>query len=463
VALAVVLFVILVNRPGITLIALVVFLPLETLLFGFLLGKGVPTSVLRPASGIKEVMALAILVAGLRQIRDSGRRLDRIDIALLTYVGVVTFYLFVPHLFSSIAPSQWEVRLLAWRSDAGYPLLFFGARHAPIHPRVKQRLMQVIIALGAFVALVALFQRLDPIAYSNFVLNTAQVPIYFYKVLGLPVTVIGPNLEYITTLNPLHVSSIFLSPFDMSDFFVLVIAVVAVQITRGTRSPYLYVVLAASLASIFFSRTRADALAAVIILVLIALPTSRASAEGRLRLLGVLLLAAVFIVPALGGTRFVGAQGGDSSASKHLSDFETSIRLIEAHPLGLGLGSVPSSVNRFNVEGFFIGSEDVSQDLVVQVGYELGVLALVPWLAMVALVLLALRRRAHQDDMFAAAMGFALLGIIIAGLFHHVFVQFPVPWTLWAGAGLALSVHKDDDPYETARETNSYPATAGVP
>jgi hypothetical protein len=32
----------------------------------------------------------------------------------------------------------------------------------------------------------------------------------------------------------------------------------------------------------------------------------------------------------------------------------------------------------------------------------------------------------------------ALLGIVMAGMYHHVFLNFALPWTLWATAGLAL-------------------------
>jgi hypothetical protein len=463
VALAVLVFVFFVNRPGVALIALVIFLPIETLLFSLLYAWGVPEGILRPASGIKELLAVAIFVAGLRQIRDTERRMDRIDIALLAYVGVVTLYLLAPRLFSSIAPNQWEVRLIGWRSDAGYALLFFGARHAPIGPKVKALFMTVVLAMGAFIAVIALYQLIDPVSYSRFVLTTARVPTYFLSVLGLPYAVTVQNLEYITTLHPLHVSSVFLSPFDMSDYFVLVVAVAAVRISRGSRSIFLYVVLGASLAAIFFSRTRADALAAVIVLVLIVLPNARSPRESRLRLIGALLLAAALIVPSLGGTRFVGAQGASTSTAKHLSDFESSFNIIETYPLGLGLGSVPSSVNRFVVQGFAHNTEDVSQDLVIQVAYELGLPALIPWLAMVGLVLLALKRRAGRGDVFATAMGFALLGIVIAGLFHHVFLQFPLPWTLWMGAGLALSVTATGDDGSEAGKANSAAAAVGVP
>jgi hypothetical protein len=32
----------------------------------------------------------------------------------------------------------------------------------------------------------------------------------------------------------------------------------------------------------------------------------------------------------------------------------------------------------------------------------------------------------------------AFLAIFVAGMYHHVFLSFPVPWILWAAVGLAL-------------------------
>ena len=58
---------------------------------------------------------------------------------------------------------------------------------------------------------------------------------------------------------------------------------------------------------------------------------------------------------------------------------------------------------------------------------------------MVGFILWELKRRASRGDMYAADVGFGLLGILIAGLYHHVFLLLPVPWTVWALAGLALS------------------------
>jgi hypothetical protein len=459
--LALLLLVFMVNRPGGTLIALVIFLPLEIFLFSLLFRFGMPGSFLRPASALKELMAIAILIAGLRAIRDRGHKLDRIDIVVLIYVGVVTLYLIVPHLFAETAVTQWSPRFLAWRSDAAYPLIFFGARHAPISPRMKQRMLQVVVVLGAVMAFIALYQKLAPSSFSNFVLNTVHVVQYQENVLGQSPSTVASNLAYITTIDPLRVSSILLSPFDLGDYLVIVVAAVGVRIGQNARNPLNYVVLAAAMGAIWFTSVRADALAGVIILALTALPHSRSPVEGRIRLIAALLVAAAFIVPSLPGSRFVGAQGGSSSASGHITEIEDGLNVFYYYPLGLGLGAQPGIANRFNPSKS-LNSSDVSDNFITQTADELGVQALIPWLIMFAFILIALKRRAGPGDPFAATFGFALLATMIAGIYHHVFLTFPGPWTLWAGTGLALSVYKPDTYEDSAESTITYPASAGV-
>jgi hypothetical protein len=460
-SLAIVIFVFMMNRPGVAIITLAVYLPFELLGLSLLLSVHVPSTLLRGAAGLKELLALAILVAGLRAIRDNRRRLDRIDIAVLAYVAAVTLYLVVPHLFSPVATTQWSPRILAWRTDAAYPLIFFGARHAPIGPRLKEQFMRVVLGVGLVVALLGLYQRLQPVQWSNFILHNAHVVPYELNVLRLAPQTVGTNLGYILNINPLRVSSTFLSPFDMGDFMVLVTAVAAVRITQNHRSLINYVVLAASLGANFFTRSRSDGLAAVVILVLIALPTSRHPLEGRLRLIGALLVAAVIVVPSLGGTRYVGAQGGSVSATGHLTEIEDGLRVFAYAPFGLGLGAQPGVTNRISA-GFTVLGGDVSDNSILQVVDELGVQALVPWLFMLGFVLVSLKRRASRGDPLAAAMGFALLGVLIAGEYHHAFLTFPLPWTLWAGVGLALSADRPAADEEKAGLTTVRPLTAGV-
>jgi hypothetical protein len=439
--LALLLLIYMVNRPGVALVTLAIFLPIEPLLFGLLYKYGVPGSFLRPASSFKELLAICILLAGLRHIRDTRTRLDRIDVAVLVYVGVVTVYLAVPHLFSTVAPTDWATRSLAWRDDAGYPLIFLGARHAPFRPGFKEKFVGVLIALGALTAGLALYQRVDPTSWAHFVVVTADQANFQYYVLHTSSPGVTADLIYITQIHPLHVSSIFFSPYSMSDYLVLVVAVVGERIGRHRATVVDFVVLAGCMAAIFFSASRSDALGAVIILALMALPSPRRPIEGRLRFIGSLLVAALIIVPGLGGTRFVDAQGGASSNSGHITEVLRGVDIIATNPLGLGLGDQPAtSPNAVTASGASVSV--ISDNSITQVGDELGLQALIPWLFMVGFVLLELRRRAKGGDNFAAAMGLGLLGVLIAGQYHHVFLTFPLPWTLWAGAGLALSASR---------------------
>lgn len=432
------IFLALVRRPGVALIILVIALPLEPIGFPLLYSAHVPAALLRPLSSYKELLGLAVLVAGLLELRRTGRKLDRIDVLLLVYVGVVTLYLAVPHLFASGAPTEWSTRLLAWRTDAGYVLIFFGARHAPLGARVKEHFTRAVLAIGALMGAVGIFERLDVHGWVHFVGSTAHVPLYEVNVLGETGTQVVSNLGYIYNTNPLRVSSLLLSPFDMSDYLVVAIAIAAVRISSARRDWLNYVVLGLGLASIFFSRSRSDGVAAVIVLVLIALPSARSPLEGRLRLIGVLLVAAALIVPVLGGTRFVGAQGGSSSASGHVVELQDGLRVLEYYPLGLGLGDQPDTATRFTASTKQVNPAYISDNLALQVGDELGFQALLPWLAMMGCILWEFWRRGRRDA-FAAALGFAFLGVVIAGLYHQVFLTFPVPWTLWGGAGLALN------------------------
>jgi hypothetical protein len=149
------------------------------------------------------------------------------------------------------------------------------------------------------------------------------------------------------------------------------------------------------------------------------------------------------------------------SATGHITEVEDGLGIIYHWPLGLGLGEQPGVATRFAGLNL-INSGDISDNMITQVADELGVQALLPWLVMMTYILLEMKRKAARGDTFAASAGFALLAVVIAGQFHHVFLTFPVPWTLWAGAGLALSVHERDPYGESSESTIPYPASAGV-
>jgi hypothetical protein len=446
-----------VNRPGIALITLIIFLPLETVGFSLLYRIGVPGPLLRGLSEMKELIVVAIVLAGLRVIRDTGRKLDRIDVALLTYVGVVVLYLIIPHLFSANAPTLLNQRLVGFRSDAFYPLIFFGCRHAPLGTHYKERFMQVILYLGGGIALLGLYQKVAARSWQNFIFHTARVQIYEVRVLNSLPSAVEKNLGYVTSLSPLRIGSVFLGPFALGDYTIIVATLAALRIRQNHREWLPYAVLAVSLAANFFTGSRSDGLALIVVLVLVAVPNAKTPVEGRLRLIAGIVLAAVLIVPALAGTRDVGAHGGGKSASGHLSEIQDGLHLIETVPFGLGLGDQPGDSIRFANEQKVIYGGDISDNSITQVGDELGVQALLPWLLMVAFIFLALKRRASSGDFFATVMGLSLLGVMIAAQYHQAFLDYPLPWTLWGGAGLALSATQRPD-----YEDSEYPMTSAM-
>jgi hypothetical protein len=257
------------------------------------------------------------------------------------------------------------------------------------------------------------------------------------------------SLAYLVNQHPLRVSSIFLSPFDMGDFLVLVVALVAERISRDRRSWTNYLLLGGSIAALFASRVRADSLAALVVLGLAVLPSPPRPVTARIRLIAAIAIGAAIIIPSLGGTRFVGAQGGNASNQGHIREITNGIHAMVDHPLGLGIGVQPATANRFLLSGNQIGLY-TTDNSITQVGDELGFQALLPWLGFLIAAGVALRRRARGHDPLVAGAGLALIGILIAGQYHHVFLTYPVPWTLWAAIGLALR-DRSAEPRRTPR------------
>lgn len=450
-----------VRRPGAALVVLAVFLPLQPLGFGLLLRIHVPASLLKPSSSFKELLGISVLLAALRAFRDGQERLDRLDAVLLAYVAVVTVFLAFPHLFTPDGPTIWKARVLAWRSDCGYVLVAFAARHAPITTVWKRRFFNTILVMGAITVVGALYQLLATSSWNTFVLKTARQPEYLQKVIG---SLNADSLRYIYHSHPLHVGSIFLSPYDMSDYLTIVAAVALEKVTSKTARPAVFVLLGGVVTAIFFSRVRADALALVIILALASLPEVRRPVQGRIRLVLALIIGAAIVIPSLGGTRFVGAQGGNKSTTGHVKEIQRGITYLVDNPLGLGLGYQPATIG--DIPGYTGASTNLTTDnSVTQVGDELGFEALIPWVLLMVMVMAKLRKRGRKGEGYAVAAGLGLLGVLISGQYHHVFLLYPVPWTLWAAVGLALNDrgrHPDRSVRAPTREIALDPVGAGA-
>jgi len=139
------------RRPDLSLLGLIIFLPFQGLLLSKLWAWGMPTSIVSHLGAWKEALALGVIVAGVRNLLATGRRLDTVDRLALAFVAFTLLYAAVQTAIVPEAPSASNVRLLGFRETSGFVLLLFGARHAPLGPAFGRRVARVLLVVGALV------------------------------------------------------------------------------------------------------------------------------------------------------------------------------------------------------------------------------------------------------------------------------------------------------------------------
>lgn len=423
------------RHPGASLSLMVVMVTVQGVAFGALYALHVPALALRAGGGLKDLLGIGILSSAVVHMRRTHQRIDWLDTLALAYIGVVTVYLLLPALFAPF-PLPLTDRLLSWRLDAGYVLLFFALRHAPISPAARQWLLRVIMGLGALVIGFAVYQFASPHGFEHLIVDTWKQAAYEQNVLHSQPTTILSTLHYVLhTSGGVHVGSILISPYAMGDYLVVVAAVILERLVRGHRGWVLVALLGGVVFSLFVSKARADAVAFLVVLVVALLPARGRPVVARWGMVLAIAIGAALLVPFLSGSRFLGGGTATASTSAHLRELASGVATIGRYPLGLGLGNNPVISNRFTDPGAGLYTSDNS---VLQVGDEMGVLALAAWLPFVVGTFVALRRRARAPDTFAAVAALALLGVLVSGMFHHVFLGFTVAWTLWPLIGVAL-------------------------
>lgn len=423
--------------PGPVVIALAVYLPVQQTALGLAFKAGVPAAGVRALNGLPEVLAAGLVLAALVAVVAERRRPAAVDAAALAYLTVVGLYLVLPHLFTPGAPLGLRPRLEALRSDCGFVIVFLAVRHAPLTARARRGLRSAVMIVGSVVVAGALVEKLSPAGWKAFMLNDADARVLLLRVFGESVAQVSDGLRYVNNIQPVRVGSIFYSPFDMADYLLIVAAVCIERILRADRSPAPLILLAGALAALWLSEVRADALALSAV-ALWAVTRPYHPRPARLRLLALFAVAAVVAVPVLSGSRFTGGGGASVSSVVHVNEVDHGVDVFVHHPLGLGLGE--QSAATAYLPGSSGGETSLTSDNAeTQVADELGVLGLVTWLAFVVAALAGLwRARSAPGRFWSGAALLALAGTIVAGQFHQVFVEFDVPWLLWALVGVGL-------------------------
>jgi hypothetical protein len=80
-----------------------------------------------------------------------------------------------------------------------------------------------------------------------------------------------------------------------------------------------------------------------------------------------------------------------------------------------------------------------SEDAYLQVGNEIGIIAMVLFMLLLLSLAGHLRRAPPNDVVAPNALFAATCGLIVGGLFLHVWLDYPTALTLWGIAGVALN------------------------
>jgi hypothetical protein len=424
------------RRPKACLVALLALMPYQVFFPAWLYKMGVPLGIIRPITGWREVMGLAIALAAVRTAKSDGHRLDTVSVVGFGYVALVAAYALVPTLFAEGAPTDSDVLSQAFRASAGLVLLLLACRHAPFDFNARELADRALRWTAVVVALFAVWEFVDGDGWNNWVVHTLEVTRYQILVLNSPVYNPADVRTYVTLGGHefVRASSVMGSPLALGHFLLVPFALALERAMRGrTRGAIGQAVLIG--AGILLTQTRSALLGAGVIVLIVLRRSPGRSEQARSRfwlvLVGAFVAAAPFIVSAGMLDRF----SDEGSTTAHQEGFFNGVSVISEHPLGQGLGTSAGVGQRFST------ASSVSENYYLQVGAETGVLGLALFVGFVLLVSRELRRARDQSgDPLVTGARAGFVGIAVAAFFLHAFNNQTVAWSAFAVAGLALGV-----------------------
>lgn len=430
--------------PDRSLIVLIVLLPFSGFILAKLWAWGVPVSVVRHASAWKETLALGVIVAGARNYLATGRRADAVDRLALALIAIIVLYMLAQKLITPSDTSSITVRLFSFRADAGYVLLLLGARHAPLPDGFLDRAGRAALAAAVVVAGAGVFEALNSAAWNRFVVDTIQYTHYQIAVLhGAPPNPFDVRLYgTVGGTRIIRVGSVFDSALTAGFYLVLGFALALERAARGKGGRWILPALLVIGAGLLLTQTRSAILAALIVAWFAFQPAAGRRRHWRTQLAIVVAALSVLAIPAAlstGLAKRITAPTSNADNAGHISAFWEGVHTIEHHPVGTGLGTSAGVGQQYRNAGGIV----VPENNYMQVGIELGVVAMLVFTALTLAVILSLRRvaRRRPHPSIAAAAG-TMAGLAVAAWFLQVWYDFSVAWTIWAFVGAALGASR---------------------
>jgi hypothetical protein len=438
------------RRPKAFLLALPVVYPCQLFVLSYLYRAGLGTSTTRDLGYWVEAFALGVSAKALhidltRWRKGRVRSLDWVDWAALLYLLVAAIYWAAPTLLVHAGPVRpptgRNILDTSLRNDTLFVVLFLAVRRLDFTAGERDRFALRTFWTGVGVGLIGLFEFARPAAWNHLVVKTFGVPAYELQVLHNRLSSQTSILVYTPSHGHrlLRVASIFIDQLQCA-FFLLVAFTIGLEIVLRRRGRWRWAGggTAVVVVALVLTQTRDALLAAAVAVLLAAAPLAGRVRAHRRQLLAISCVAAAVLAPlafAVGlAGRTSGAIGGtDQSASLHLKALRTGAEAFLRQPMGRGLGTGAINGTRFGVTNAL-----TSENQYLQIGNEIGVFALLAFIALTIGTVLFLERRAGDDGISAASWMGAIVALSVAGIFLQVWLAIIVAGIVWTGAAMQL-------------------------
>jgi hypothetical protein len=388
----------------------------------------------------KEAILGAILARVLYDLLfrpDRKHKVFAMDILVVFFILISVVYLAYPGPFDQ----QLFSLLQGFRADTVFMLAYFAGRGLHVNRKRLRWIMAAIIPGSILVGVVAVFQFVEPtlanrffeyLGYSDFV--------QFQGNIGDPIAVRNRDLPGAETLP--RASSLILGDLALSFYQVLTVSLAAAMFysARRLRSVVLnglFLVLMFVTLVMTLSRSAIASCAGAIMVAAV-----MARSTLRLAVVGVLGVCVVALILVTGYIKITTVEAlvnfSDPSSVVHGNQLSKSIAIIATHPFGQGLATAGS-----------IGQQLAGKDAItneswyLQIGTEMGILAMVVYLILVAgAMLIALRQFFKVQDYWLRTLTLTVAmtagAMLVLGNFLHSWENTPLSIVFWLLAGIAV-------------------------
>ena len=435
--------------------SLVVLVAVQQPLWALLLRLGVPEAAVRALRFTKEGLVAVVVLAAVaallarppRQqdrvqfVGVRGSRWDGVDLAVGAWVALVTGYLVAgllagEQLFPRTTDDPW-LQLVAYRSLVVGPVLLVAVRSVPLLREHRQRILTAILVAGGLLSVVAMFEVVAPGVMEDLASGALRYRGYQARIFGidLPYGVVVQTTfgdEILVT----RAGSLLFDYLQLGFFLVPAFAIALVRVADAARpdrwqqAALLGLLAAGILATV--TRTAIVAAGVAVVVVVLTLPDEALRRRARSIGLTVLAVAVVVAVPTGIAARMVaGLAASDASSNEHVAALELGATTVATNPLGIGVGSTAEVGVRTDATSLIV------ENAYLDIGVQTGVLGMLAFVAMVVVVMRALRDRLALDRLAAPALA-AVVAFSVGSLLLHAWLMIEASWVVHVLAGMAL-------------------------